>query len=677
MKNKRKIKKTVPAYAFGTQGSSNLPIGQMIGGAGNLLSVAPIGKSRAGSARQADMQGITDTFQGAASGAQIGAVAGPVGAIVGAVGGAIIGGIGKDGQTTQTPGFTEDNQYTYTTGLKRVFGGSSDDRRRITRDRNIVNGNRSAVRGSAQLQNDYYANNNLDAYMLEFGGQIPGSLAYVDDGEIIDTTTGMVQIPENNNPTDSNLVNLPQGSRVLSDTLKVPGTKKTFAQLGDQMMTKKRSKGNDRISENTNMLNDRNNQTIYNQLYDLQEITKERRGIRPRNKEIPEYAQGGPVQSWRSANANGGGYIRRGLESLWDTFSDRFQEGRNDVNRRGRLNLAATLRRDQLGAPGSNQPNRTSYAQPASINFSYPGVDGITMETPPTRQFYPTDTPTNTEVPVTNTHGTGRGSRTIRSTQPQTRTYNTVNPIVNDGIIPLNVPEYYTQSSIDNAPTPNISDEAIAGTAIYPRDSDGNGFNLGNIDWGQAASAIGSLAPIVSNLFSGNAEQIRPERNPYSQPIIDTMRRRRFNNRPVLDELRRNRATANYSLGQLNTNTGANLAARTATANALGSQISNVLATEQNVNNQYAAEYADTLNNLGQQDVAANRLAQDYNARSRATNRNIQRTGLSQLSTWGQALYRDSNLRNRDRAYLAAYQPLLESAYTQDTYNELLNSLRR
>jgi hypothetical protein len=32
---------------------------------------------------------------------------------------------------------------------------------------------------------------------------------------------------------------------VLSNTLKVPGTSKTFAELGDKVMTKKESKGKD------------------------------------------------------------------------------------------------------------------------------------------------------------------------------------------------------------------------------------------------------------------------------------------------------------------------------------------------------------------------------------------------------------------------------------------------
>lgn len=63
-------------------------------------------------------------------------------------------------------------------------------------------------------------------------GGMSSSLAYVDDGELIQTPDGSIsKVPENNKPTDSNLVSLPEGSRVLSDKLKVPGRKKHLHNL--------------------------------------------------------------------------------------------------------------------------------------------------------------------------------------------------------------------------------------------------------------------------------------------------------------------------------------------------------------------------------------------------------------------------------------------------------------
>jgi len=70
-----------------------------------------------------------------------------------------------------------------------------------------------------------------DFTMAAYGDDgIDTSLAYLDDGELIRTPDGSIQgIPEQGKPTDSNLINVPVGTQVLSDKLKVPGTKYTFA----------------------------------------------------------------------------------------------------------------------------------------------------------------------------------------------------------------------------------------------------------------------------------------------------------------------------------------------------------------------------------------------------------------------------------------------------------------
>lgn len=673
MKNKRKIKKQVPAYAFGTD-----QITDVISGGAELYGSINT-PSGATSQAQADQQGITDTLKGAASGAKIGTAILPgIGTAIGAVGGALIGGVGKSGQTIETPGFTEDNQYTYTTGLKRLFGGSSRDRRRISRDRANVQANRNAVAGSVNLANDYYSNNNMDAYMFAYGGEIPSNLAYVDDGELIDTPMGITQIPENNNQTDSNLVNLPVGSRVLSDKLKVPGTKKTFAQIGNEMMSKRRSTGTDRVSETTNMLNDRNDQIVYDQLYGLQEMVKEQKGIKPKQKSIPTYVTGGRItEPWRTVgNDQNGGYINSAIRGLFPSGNSTvgYLPGQNPTDRYGLdggygepIVSPIQLQNRDLGTGTSAGIGASSVGSRSNLSniTTIPTADQYAPSTDP---IQPQTTSTGLTTPTTNSRSTTAGTtNTVTQRTPMTD--------VTDNITFTNP---YTGSSIDSAPTPTFSDEAIAALSNPASSNRNNLDNTGvNFDWTQVASQLGSLAPIFDNLFTGNAEQIAPEYNLYNDAIINTMRRRRINVNPILQDLDRSRAVANYNIDQLNTNTGANLAARVATATALGNQRADVLANAQNINNQYAAEYAATLDNLGQQRVSANRIAQDYNARSRAAQRNIRRTGLSQLSEWGQMQARDRNLRSRDQAYLDAYAPLLEGAYTQETYQQLLNNLRR
>jgi len=47
--------------------------------------------------------------------------------------------------------------------------------------------------------------------------------------------------------------------------MKVPGTNKTFAQMGKKIMSNK-AKGDNIYSENSKMLNDKNNQIAYQRL---------------------------------------------------------------------------------------------------------------------------------------------------------------------------------------------------------------------------------------------------------------------------------------------------------------------------------------------------------------------------------------------------------------------------
>ena len=93
---------------------------------------------------------------------------------------------------------------------------------------------------------------------------MPSDLAYVDDGEVIKTPNGNINyVPEEGKPTDSNLVNIPGGSTILSDKIKVPGTNKTFAEMAKSNMSKRISKNKDRFAENSRMLNERNDRLMH------------------------------------------------------------------------------------------------------------------------------------------------------------------------------------------------------------------------------------------------------------------------------------------------------------------------------------------------------------------------------------------------------------------------------
>lgn len=570
MKKKRKIK--IPAAAYGTATNSemaglvaynngvaynplqssinnaptpsvpNMPtkgmgagmnMGNMVGMAGDAVDLLsnPFKRSTATSGGEAAMQSVANIGKGAAMGFTVG---GPVGAIVGAG----IGAIGSKGEEASMSSFTDYNEGTLGTGIMGAIGnkGLRRERRRIKM--NAYN-NRAAVQGTNDLENRYGLEyGDMDTNTFADGGMVPSSLAYVDDGELIQTPDGSInQVPEMGQPLDSNLVSIPEGSRILSNTLKVPGTKKTFSELGKQMMTNRKSKGKDKFAENSNMLNDRNNRMIHDQLFELQEQLKAKRGIKDKTKNVEAFESGGSKK-----------------ESL------------------------------ELVEP---------------LDYF---IDDYTIPTTPQ------DIITNTRIPRSNLTTSNRDYSGI-------------------------IDDVYTQ--------------------------------------------VATLSPIMSNMFTKNEKGVNTVTNPYSNAISRTMRGRRFNVNPAVEDITRNRAIGNYNVGQMNTNTGANLAYRLQSAVNTDRAIASLRSQESNVNNQYLGDYANTMNSLGQQYVNAVNIANEVNAQNRANTRNIRRTGTSQFSQWAQNRQLMRNQRNRDDAMMELYAPFLQSGFTSQSLSNFNKYLRK
>lgn len=321
MKKKRKIK--VPAAIYGLSNNAELQSGitrgivpndpshlaqpiptkgmvnvgaiaQAIPGAINTLS-SPFQTSTATTGGEAAMQSISGIGEGLASGAQLGmSIGGPIGGVIGGAAGAVTGLIGKKGKEASMTSFTDYDEGILGTGLIGAFKNRKLRKRRAAVRLNAFQ-NREGVAATERLLNEFNEDNtefNTDTF--EYGGSIPSSLAYVDDGELIATPDGQVsKVPEQGQPTDSNLINLPEGSRILSNTLKVPGTNKTFAELGDKMMAKKKSKGKDIYAQNSDMLNNMNNQLLHDKLFTMQENLKAKRGIKSKSKSINAFDNGG------------------------------------------------------------------------------------------------------------------------------------------------------------------------------------------------------------------------------------------------------------------------------------------------------------------------------------------------------------------------------------------------
>lgn len=619
MKSKKKTK--VPAYAFGTQFKE---IGNnMLENAPDVLNtlITPFQKSNATTGGQAVAQSIGDITSGAATGFK---VAGPIGAAVGAG----IGLIGRSGEEARMTSFTDYDEGSLGSGLIGAFGNRKLRRKRAAIKKNAYS-NRAAVQGTNYLQSEAYEDMiGMNTDTMANGGT-SSSLAYVDDGELIQTPDGSIsKVPENNKPTDSNLVSLPEGSRVLSDKLKVPGRKETFARLGEKMMAKKKSKYNDRFAENAAKLNEMNNNMIHDQLFAMQESVKQSKGIKPKTKQIQAAALGDE--------------IKPGL-------GDRIVDAIYNPNRKWGAGVQWGTGNNQWGHVPVN-PNNT---QPTSTTAT------VSTSTP-TRRRKATSTSTNTGL-------IDEGKPELPFTW-----YGTVNPLK-----PKH-PELLTATNDEMAGLGDALTSQADKVTTLPKS---NAYSKpkpenNKFDWGSALSGMASLAPIMSNLFTGRPETVDAVYNPYATSITNTMRRRRYDINPAIEDLNRNRATSNYNASQINTNTGANLAYRLQSAVNTDRAIASLRSQESNVNNQYLGDYANTMNSLGQQWVNATNIANEANAQNRATTRNIRRAGLSQLSQWAQNRELMRNQKARDMEMWPLYQRFLQAGFTEDDLRAMMNSNR-
>lgn len=281
---KTKKLKRVPQYAFGADAISNWGnmsgvdkanvVTQGVGAVGSMIGNATSGKKPTAAGV------IGGIGSGAAMGASIG---GPLGAVIGGAIGGITSSIGSGGSVNEQTG-----EYELPSGIAGLFGHSkSYIRNKAGRIKNGI----QARQMSEQVAADYYQENGYNELSLSKGGVVPSTMAYLDDGEMLRTPDGTIgSIPEEGKPTDSNLLNVPVGTQVLSDKLKVPGTNKTFAEMGKKLMKKSKKKVNNIYAENSQMLNERNNQATYQSLLEQQESIKNKKTNKKQS--IPTYEEG-------------------------------------------------------------------------------------------------------------------------------------------------------------------------------------------------------------------------------------------------------------------------------------------------------------------------------------------------------------------------------------------------
>lgn len=643
---KKKInKKNVPAYAFGMDQLPNY-----LGGA-NVLGSAISGLSGEGSTGDA----IGSTLGSAASLAGTGfSIGGPIGAAAGGVLGAAFGWIGSRRRKKQME--------------------------QMRRRKETMNKTQLGMNAAANQTAEYWDDNVL-AYTYENGGILP-DLAYVDNNEVIRGDDGTImQVPNNRPGTDNHLIDASNLESVLSDKIKRPGTNKTFAQEGKKLtrMTKP-SKGKDIFADNTNMLNKRNANFAYDNLLSEQEEVKAKKGIKPKKKGIPAYEKGyslrrpniykdklskpiDPVQLlenrkeyWRNndlyyadqlpdvevtAKAPATPAYMRHVQQ-WDPYWSSVLGAASDRDK-SRSNIQLNPNKRIIQTYGS----APAFYAPVTGD----GIDAITYKSVPSKSTTKTPSTSSTKT-VPNYNFVDAPMLDIEE------------PVIgfNDAYTqPLETPKKPIAAKPDLSPISNT-----VGNKKSPKDK------AGVIDYSPDWL---SLAPTVYEALQSlrNPEYEQTVLNPYTGAITNTMARRRMNIEPARLANSRSRAISNYNLANINANTGSNLAARTQAAVDEYAANANMYATKQNADNAYLGEYANTLNNLGQQFVQSRTLANYSNAKNRAAARSFGTAAVSQLGQWSQVNRQMKNQAARDNMIY----PYLANFLAYGNPTELIQQMNR
>ena len=673
-KNKnRKIK--VNAYYNGMDTINNIV------GATSVVGSALSGISDEGSA--ANTAG--NVLSSAGSLAAAGSAFGPIGTGVGAALGAVVGGISAARRRKQLID-------------KRI------------RD-NYIKSTEVGMNQSAADAEEYWNNNNV-AYSFENGGILP-DLAYVDNNEILrDDNGNITKVPNNIPGTDNHLIDSSSLDSVLSDNIKRPGTKNTFAKEGEKLVKRmKPSKGKDKFAENTNRLNKLNANKAYEALLAEQEQVKAKKGIKPKTKSlIPAYLDGkerSGIAEWliNEFNSNQTGTTRSDakkqaaknilnsgwLKKIYDYFSNSSAttnySSKDKAKEELDINTILSQAADYHNALALQKNNKESNRN---------NVDGMTYESKSTNTpsnyivdssfFRPTiddgipevdysaqpvanvnnskviasvSTPSTKSAAKANTTTTGSNNNTV--TEPNNSNVSKVPKQFNPFLKPL---EAKPLSTKPNYPTtlPKVDTGNISKKNAQSKDNN----NSYPIDWT-------SLAPTIYNTLQGlkNPEIDPLVTNPYNNQIINSMAKRRMNIDPILSANARSRAISNYNLANLNANTGANLAARTQAAVNEYAANEALYGTKQNTDNAYIADYANALNDLGQKYVSSKFANLESNARNRAATRAFTSKAASQLGEWSQINSKMRNEYNRDMMMWPLLEDFLSQGYTTDKLAQL------
>ena len=671
----KKCLNKIPKNKFGATDATNLAIAvgqQGMQTAQNFQDV----KQNGSTAGSTVMQGLQGALSGASTGMMLG---GPMGAAIGAgaglLTGIIPGIVGRKGSVDPVTG-----EVTEGSGIK---GRRGPDKNELYARSREIRRNNALREYNTTAAYDWYQENGANGYTLAAkGGVIPNALAYVDDGELLRTPDGnIINIPEQGKPTDSNLVSVPEGTQVLSDKLKVPGTKETFAEAGRKLM-KKQKYGNDIYAQNSKMLNDRHNQQAYDELLTIQEDMKKKKGIK---KSIGKYDTG--TKNIRSADDLS--WTRDIMPTDWyrSTLSMITPENIQDYN--NLQNTYATL--------GFTNTKPGNIITPSEAVGKYQGAfDNLTDLNAAIGDLYRNNR-------LTAVGSTGDSPETWRDGLPGTATWlrhlgrnvtseqlsqiqSSLHPYIEAFINPENGMVNFRRNTRSIAPEVHNDLSYLASpiNTSIPRATraitNSKGKVGGNSRSLNSRSTIGNLSPLISGLSSfvantQNARDLEPEpvypryARAYFSPV-------EYNIQPQLDAINRTNAIARYNETQLAPRTGANLAFGIQSAVARNRAINEAYNNQRAINNQTRARNAQVATVTSQFNAQAQHTADVEYAQNRAQARNLRRQYRSANAAIIPSMLRDIRQNKRDQALLEYMRPFLEYGSTSEAFANLKRGMR-
>lgn len=553
----------------------------------------------------------------------VGSAFGPIGSAIGKAAGMLTKGVGaiigsKGSVNTDTGELTKG---------KGIRGRRNKDELYAQYGR--VNQGISDKNQTALIQQEWAQEHGTNDYSLAAeGGILPTTLAYLDDGELIRTPSGEIQeIPEEGKPQDSNLAKVPVGTQVLSDKLKVPGTNKTFAERGKEIMKTNKYKGNDKYAENSKKLNDWNAQIAYDKLLELQESLKSNK----KNKKSNAYSDGTKgIMKNTNWNNNFGGKYKSIAGTIYANKSGKY----NDFSNR----ITDWLKDDN------------------NLNTAWKDLGSLPQVTRAMKKY-------------------GNDKRKALQANYSDNKYGEVHDWFTRSIdsAPVSTPEFKKMASN----TPSFA--ALAQKPIMPnkisipeqkQNSKSTDIKT-KFKFDELLGNLAGLAGPIANIASATPEKARVFT--YTPQFAPT----EYDITPLLREIDLSNAITRYNINQAGgAGTGANLAQAIQGQVARDRSIAQAYNYKNNIENERKGRNTGIYNDWARYNTEAFHRGYVEDAQNRAAADQIRRTGIRDLSTALQTMSKDRRLAKRDQATLAAMEPFLQYGMTGEQYQKLMSLLR-